>query len=166
MNPAHALHAPSTAPAGLDAVQHTALLIARREVGVVAPPRAAGMAEDEDAALARHELVGLGVAASPGPALFHDLLDAIDGLGDEPARPARHLGHGVRPEVGHDLVEHAVRDAHRPHLQHQPVSGRHGLGRLHEVPSRVLDRPRAHAPVVVLVLLVERRREAGLDELQ
>ena len=80
VDPAHPLHAPRAAPARLDAVEHAALLVLGREVGVVAPAGAPGLAEDEDPALARHELVGLGVARPPGPPLLDDLLDAVDGL--------------------------------------------------------------------------------------
>ena len=166
VDPAHALYAPRAAPARLDAVEDAALLVLGREIGVVAPARSASLAEHEHPALARHELVGLRVACSPRAALFYHLFHAIDGLGDEPPTTARHLGHGLGSEVGDDLVEHSVGHAHRAHLQHQPVPSRHGFWRLHEVPRRVLDGPRADAAVVVLVLLVERGREARLDELQ
>ncbi len=136
---AHALHAPRAAPSRLDAVEHAALLILGCEIRVVAAARSAGLAEDEHPATACHELVRLGVARPPRAALLDGLVDAVDlALGEAPRAPG-HLGDGVRAEVGHDLVEHAVRHAYRTDVEHQPVPSADGLRRLHELARRVLD---------------------------
>src|SRR5690606_21077341 len=106
-------------PTGLDAVEHALLLVLCREVGVVAPPRAAGLGEDEDALLPGHEGVDVGVALRAVPPFFNDLLHATVDDADEPPAPSGHLRYGLPAEAVQELVEDAVRHRYSTYLQHQ-----------------------------------------------
>jgi hypothetical protein len=56
-------------PAGLQQVVHAQTLVPRSEIGVVAAPRAAGVAEHQDVLLVVLEGLRLGEVGRPGPAL-------------------------------------------------------------------------------------------------
>jgi hypothetical protein len=95
-------------PTGLQKIVHAQAPVPRAEIGVIATPGAAGVAEHQDALLVVLERLGLGEVGRPGPAL--DGKAPVAGsihLGDDAARPAGDLGHLVGAEVLQDLIERA-----------------------------------------------------------
>ena len=90
-------------PARLEQVVNPQPAIPRRQFGVVAPARAAGIAEDEDALGVIHESSGLGEIGRRGAGLDHQPI----ALANDAARAAGNLGDHVRAEALDDLVERA-----------------------------------------------------------
>jgi hypothetical protein len=120
---AEALNGGVRLPAGLEQVVNPQPAIPRREFGVVASPRAAGIAEDEDALGIIHEGSGLGEIGRGGAVLDHQLI----ALTNDAARAARNLRDHVRAEALNDLVERARHGRQRGELFDQSVAARNGF---------------------------------------
>ena len=96
-------------PPGFEQVVDPQPLVLRPEVGVVAPPCAARVGEDEDALLVVLEGGGLGEVGARGPPFDRKPVNAVvTALADDSARTSGHLGHDIGPEPLHDLVERAL----------------------------------------------------------
>ena len=146
-------------PAGLQQIVHAQALVPRAEVGVVAAPGAAGVAEHQDALLVVLERLRLGEVGRPRPAL--DGKAPVAGavhLGDDAPGPAGDLGHAIRAEVLHDLVERTRHRVQRRQVLDQPVAPLHRLAALHGL-AVAEHRARGQVAVAVGVLLEQLRRE-------
>ena len=95
-------------PAGFEQVMDTQALVPRRQVRVIAAAGAAGVGEDEDALQVIHEGGGLGEIRGRRAVLDGEAVArTARALAHDAARAACHLGHHVRAEALHDLVERA-----------------------------------------------------------
>ena len=113
-------------PAGFEQVVDAQPPIPRRQLGVVAAPRAARFREDEDALGVIHEGRGLGEVGRAGAVLDHQPV----ALADDAARAAGHLGDHVGAEALDDLVERAGNGRERGELLDQAVAAGDGLAAL------------------------------------
>ena len=149
-----------------DAIEHALLLVLSEKIGVVAPPGAASLREDEDTLFARHESIDIGVALESAPPLLDDLFHAIFCHTDKPATPPRDFGDSIVPEPAKELIQDAVRDRDGADFKHEPIPCLHSFRVFHRASFRICDGARPEAAFLVLVLLVLRGEKAGLDELQ
>ena len=92
-------------PSRLQQIVDAPLGVAAGEIGVIAPPGPPRHREHEDALAPVHEGGGLGEVRRGGTAAERETLAARIGDLQHPARPAGDLGHGIVPEVLHELVE-------------------------------------------------------------
>ena len=116
---AEALDGGVSTPAGLKEVMIAARLVLGSEAGMIAPPGAASIGEDQDLLGAAHEGVGLGEIGARAAAL--DALATVRVHDDAPAAP-RHLGDGLRAEMPDDVIEGGADDGEGAELLDQGVA--------------------------------------------
>ena len=114
---------PIGAPARLEEQVNALLLVHGIAGGVVRPPGAAGVREDEDALAALHEGSRLGLAGPAGAGL--QLLPTVSGR-DQPLGPPGHLCHIVVAEVLEQPVERRHNGRQRAEMLDE--LGARGLG--------------------------------------
>ena len=132
-------------PARLDQIVDAPLLVGDAQISVIAAPRPAGVGEHQDALLAAHEGVGLGLGGRGAAPLDH----AAAVTADHPAAAPGDLGDLFCPE----RLEHRVQDAghgrQASQVGDQLVA--QAQGRLAD-DGRAIDHHRDHGDIAVLVL--------------
>ncbi len=137
-----------------------------RQFGVIGPPGAASVREDEDALGVVHEGLRLGKIGRSRAVLDGEAIDAVrSGLADDSARAARHLGHQLRAEALDDLIERAMHRRQRSELLDQAITAGNGLAALDGLAITV-DWPRGEIALAVGEWLVELGREAVRQVIQ
>ena len=130
-----------------------------RQLGMVAPARAARVGEHEDALDVIHERRGLGEVGRAGTGFDQQPI----ALADDAARAAGHFGDHVGTEALDDLVQRARHRRQRGELLDQAVAARDGLPALDRL-AVAIDRPGTEVALRVGEGLVELDRE-GMGEI-
>ena len=100
---------------------------------MIAAPRATGIREDQNALLVIHEGRGLGKVGRRRTVLDCKACRSTVALAHDPARTACDLGHHIRAEALHDLVERSGDRRKRTQLLQHLVAPRHGFAAFHRL---------------------------------
>src|SRR5579885_3668247 len=126
---------------------------------MVAAPRAASVAEDQDSFLVVHEGRSLGEIGRGGAVLDRQAV----ALADDAPRAPRHLGNHAGPEPLHDLIERTRHGRERGELLDQAVAAGNGLAAFDRL-AVAIDGPGGEIAFGIGEGLVELNRE-GVREI-
>ena len=159
VGPAEALDRSICLPTGFEQIVDAQAPISSRQLGMVAPPRAARVGEHEDALDVIHEGRCLGEIGRTG-SIFDQQSVA---LADDASRAAGHFGDHVGAEALHDLIQRAGYRRQRSEFLDEAAASCYGFPALNRL-AIAINGPRAEVALRVRERFVELDRE-GVGEI-